>query len=103
MIPRDKRTALIVDRTNQNGFELRTAFLNGGADTHVVSSFAAANLLVQNKRIDVVVMEFAADPKTLTFCQTLTGLSVRYVFACQTPANSSSQLFGTARVVSRCN
>ena len=43
-------TLLIVDPSEQTGFELRRSFVDAGANTHLVSNFAVAEKLVETKR-----------------------------------------------------
>ena len=73
-----ERNVLIIDRSNYARFDLRHAFIN--ANTHVVSSFASAASLLANKRIDAVLLEFSTDPETVSFCKTLSALSVPCIF-----------------------
>ena len=83
-----ERSVLIVDRSNGAGVDIRRAFLKAGAAAHVVSSFAAAGNLLENKRIDAVLLDFGIDVETVAFCQTLSDLSVPYFFIGESPPES---------------
>lgn len=73
-----ERNVLIVERSTYARSGLRNAFIN--ANTHVVSSFASAASLLADKRIDAVLLEFSTDPETVSFCKTLSALSVPRIF-----------------------
>ncbi|HEX5432089.1 MAG TPA: hypothetical protein VFW83_08995, partial [Bryobacteraceae bacterium] len=52
---------VIIDHSSGSGYCIRNALLGVGATVHVFRSCAAALTLIQHKKIDAVLVEFAND------------------------------------------
>lgn len=70
---------VIVERPNFVGGNLRNSF-TGVAKTHVVRSFAAADALIETKKIDAAVIRFCRDDDTEAFCRKLARLGIPYIY-----------------------
>jgi hypothetical protein len=62
-------------------YPIRNALLNSGAKIHVFQTYAAALTLLQRKKIDTVVIQFARDQATTDFCDAVRSLNVPLVYA----------------------
>ena len=62
-------------------YHIRNALLGSGAKTHVFSTYTAALTLLQRKKIDTVVIQFARDRATTDFCDAVRSLNVPLVYA----------------------
>jgi hypothetical protein len=81
---------VIVDHSSGPGYGVRNALLGVGATVHVFRSCAAALMLVQHKKVDAVLVEFANDKPTADFCNAVRRLKVPIVFS--TPPAHASDL-----------
>jgi hypothetical protein len=81
---------VIVDHSSGPGYGVRNALLGAGATVHVFRSCAAALMLVQHKKVDAVLIEFANDKPTADFCNAVRRLKVPIVFS--TPPARASDL-----------
>lgn len=75
------KSIIIVDRSHSCGCRLRNSLLVTGDTPHVFNSFAPALRLLQTKRIDTVVVEFATDQETLDFCDKVKALHIPVVYS----------------------
>ena len=79
---------VIVDHSSGPGYGVRSALLGAGATVHVFRSCTAALMLMQHKKVDAVLVEFANDKPTADFCNAVRRLKVPIVFSTQ-PAHAS--------------
>jgi hypothetical protein len=79
-------TVLIVDPSGQTGFEYRKSFVDAGAAAHVIGNFAAAEKLLETKKIDAAVVHYSRDAETVSFCRVLTLKNIPCIFTSEPPA-----------------
>jgi hypothetical protein len=77
---------LIIDPKGESAFGLRQSFVAAGAKAHVVESLAVAELLLDAKTIDAVVLPYSRDPQTVAFCRLLAARNTPSVFTSEPPA-----------------
>jgi hypothetical protein len=82
---------LIVDLSGLDGSELRKMFINACAITHVAESYATATTLIENTKIDAVLMPFATDGQTITFSKALSEKNIPCIFTSEPPPRYSNR------------
>lgn len=76
---------VIVDRSLGSGYRVRNSLLRAGSNVHVFSSYSAALMLLQHKKVESVVLAFDNDKPTADFCNAVRRLKIPIVYAA-TPA-----------------
>ena len=79
-------TVLIVDPSGQTGVDYRKSFVDAGADAHVVGAFAAAERLLETKKIDAAVVPYSRDAETVSFYRLLALKNIPCIFTSEPPA-----------------
>jgi len=79
-------TVLIVDPSGQTGFDYRKSFVDAGAGAHVIGTFAAAERLLETKKIDAAVVPYSRDAETVSFYRLLALKNIPCIFTSEPPA-----------------
>jgi len=82
-------SVLIIDRSQSWGSDLRERLSQLGVQRHVVSTKAAALTFADAKKIDVAVLEYAADSWTKELCSALKSRGVPCVYTASPPTRET--------------
>jgi hypothetical protein len=75
------KVILIVEGTLLSGATVRDALVRAGAIVHVVSSVAAGNLIISNKRLDAAIIDTATHTRSALLCRELGRRAVPFFYS----------------------
>jgi DNA-binding response OmpR family regulator len=81
MLQNESRSIVIVDRSRSIGMQLREVLTGDRVTKHVFDRFVPALELISCKKVDTVVVEFAADRETIEFCEEMKRRHVPIVYS----------------------
>jgi response regulator RpfG family c-di-GMP phosphodiesterase len=79
-MPEALQSVVIVDLSQSFGWRLWSSLVKQNVSTHIFYDYASALMLLRQKKIDTIVMEYRTDVETIAFCNIAKEMNVPVVF-----------------------